>query len=197
MKTFSCADLSELDEQWPLGKKLVVPESGTIVVAGAYRGRYLHYLSELFPTAGLFGYEPQKAAFHQAQRRVEKAVVFNYGLGSASRSVTMGNTGTDGASVINPSGFRKLVELRDASEVLGVYPVIDLLVMNMEGYEWALIPYLLAEMMHHRIKSMAIQFHPEYVCPERAGRVFGELLWYYHHENYWDYPTWTYWQRRK
>jgi FkbM family methyltransferase len=177
-----------------------VPENGTIVVAGAYKGRYLHYLSEMFPTAWLYGYEPQKEAFMEAKSRLgDKAHLFNKGLSTSERMAAVGSYGTDGCSALSNKGARNILEMFDAVEALDVSILafrvsIDLLILNCEGSEWALIPYLMIEMMHHRIASMAIQFHPEYVSPQRAARVRDYLSEYYS-KTYEDTNNWTYWKR--
>ena len=187
---FTDPDLLELDRIWPLGQQLVVPEFGTIIVAGAYEGRYMHYLSKRFPKARVFGFEPQESKIDAARKY---GTVYNYGLATANRSVSMGQSGTDGASIANLNGEVEFVEMRDAVEAIHlVAKTVDLAIFNMEGSEWALIPYLLDEMIHHRVKSMAIQFHPHYVSPEREIRVLKYLDEYYERQ-YYDYPIWTYW----
>jgi len=195
---FQDPDLAELDRIWPLGRQLVVPDDGCVVVAGAYEGRYMSYLLELFPTAYLFGYEPQKAKFDMLNERIGKnprVVLYDRGLGTAGRMTFLGNGGTDGASVASSAGKCVPARINDAVWEFGAYKNIDLLLLNIEGSEWPLIPYLLDELMHHRIRSMAIQFHPKYVSQERADQVIEYLLEYYARP-YWDYPSWTYWQRR-
>lgn len=198
--TFTDPDLLALDKIWPIGQMLEVPEHGSIVVAGAYEGRYVHYLSEMFPKAFIVGYEPQRASYRIASNRLQgrAGIVFiNAGLGTGDREVRMFNSETDGANIIREGGKLSRVVIKDAvNEIHSRLPrTVDLFVMNMEGSEWAVLPYLMDEMLHHRIRSFAIQFHPDYVSAERAFRVREQLSWYYHliHN---DYPSWTYWKRK-
>lgn len=191
---FTDPDLMELDRIWPLGQLLTVPDNGTILVAGAYEGRYIAYLHQMFPKALIVGYEPQGAAFDVACNRTPDAKLYNYGLATASREMWLGRYGTDGASVLTTDGCAFAENMVDAVKAIQNIPPIDLFVMNMEGYEWALIPYLLDEMMHHRIRSLAIQFHAEYVSSERANRVLDYLGEYY--LNTFKCPGWTYWERK-
>lgn len=108
----------------------------------------------------------------------------------------LGQSGTDGASVGDAIGNLELVKMRDAVEVIhGLGPPVDLAVLNMEGGEWPLIPYLLDNLMHHRIASMAIQWHPKYVSNARACRVT-DYLGEYYTVGYNDFPTWTHWTRK-
>lgn len=192
--TFTDPDLAELDRIWPLGQLLTVPDNGTILVAGAYEGRYIAYLHEMFPQTAIHGYEPQDVACEGAANRVPDAELYDSGLATANRKMFLGRYGTDGASVLADEGFAQSVNMVDAVEAIQGIPPIDLFVMNMEGYEWALIPYLLDEMMHHRIRALAIQFHPEYVSVERSQRVLDYLGEYY--LNTFNCPGWTYWERK-
>lgn len=191
---FTDTDLIELDRIWPLGRQLAVPENGTIVVAGVYEGRYCHFLSELFPTATVYGYEPDPDAFLTAAARVGGAHLFNVGLATANRQMALLNGGTDGASVVASGSPVRGVQM-DAVTAFHTLPPIDLLVLNVEGYEWTLLPYLLGELMHHRIASMAIQFHPEYVTDNHVTRVLNQLGEYYE-RTYWEWPSWVNVQRR-
>jgi len=196
--TFTDPDLAELDRIWPLGRQLVVPDDGTIVVAGAYEGRYLRYLSDLFPTAKVWGFEPQATAFLTAQERCKDNLnirLFSFGLATSDRYIRIGNAGTDGASVATLAGKLEGAQFRDAVVMLNSTLPIDLLVLNAEGSEWALLPYLLDEMMHHRIRSMAIQFHPKYVSIERCNRVVSYIREYYT-QAYFDWPHWCYFVRK-
>lgn len=154
---------------------------GTILVAGAYRGDYLLYFSQQFPSARLFGYEPQTEMFDQARRRLgRKAALFNYGLGTAKRTVMGGRCGSDGSSALVTDGKHESWLMRDAVEVIHeISPALDLLVLNCEGGEWALLPYLLDEMMHHRIASIALQQHTQFASPQRIARVLDYLREYY------------------
>lgn len=194
---FQDPDLIELDRIWPLGQRLDVPERGTIIVAGAYEGRYLHYLSEMFPAASLHGYEPQGLAFDKADARLVgrySVHLWHCGLATSSGEFTISNYCTDGASLLSTAGSQSLVKMVNAVEAFSAHPSIDLLLLNMEGYEWALIPYLLNEMMHHRIRTFAIQFHAQYVSHERAQRVVSYLSEYY--DNTFNCPGWSYWRRK-
>lgn len=196
---FTDPDLIELDKIWPLGRQLIVSELGTIVVAGAYKGRYLHYLSELFPRALLYGYEPQAKPFAELQKRFRgspRIVLANYGLATANRKMWM-DFKDDGSSAVSTTdhGFQT-VTMTDAVEVIqSIGTQVDLFVINMEGNEWVLIPHLLDELIHHRIKSLAIQFHPQYVSEQRAEYVL-KYLYQYYESSHEGYPDWTYWIRK-
>lgn len=195
---FTDPDLIALDAIWPIGQMLSVMDGGTIVVAGAYEGRYIHYLNQMFPKAHIVGYEPQRDAYVKCEARFvgnDMVEVRNYGLATSERDVELGLAGTDGASSVAFRGQNELVHMANIVEELQLQgSELDLFVMNMEGSEWAVLPYLLDEMMHHRIKSLAVQFHPNYVSKDRKVRVQAYLFEYYDLE-YSDKNNWTLWKR--
>lgn len=193
---FTEPDLAELDRIWPIGQMLAVSDKGAIIVAGAYEGRYIAYLHEMFPMAEIHGFEPQEHAFLVASKRAPARVtLYCSGLATKERRMQMGHSNTDSASVLVHAGHLQDVSMIDAVEAIQSIPPIDLFVMNMEGYEWALIPYLLDEMMHHRIKSLAIQFHADYVSLQRAQRV-RDYLGEYYTLAFADTNNWTLWERK-
>lgn len=197
------ANLGYFNAVMPL---LSVPENGVIVVAGAWKGDYLQWLGEQFPRRRLYGFEPQRDAYEQTTAKVQAspteavaaAAMFNYGLSTATRTVHAGRCGTDGGSVYTTDGKREAWQMRDAVELLHeIAPMIDLLLLNAEGSEWSLIPYLLDEMMHHRIASIALQQHTKYASKERIARVKSYLAEYYdliYTDGQLD--GWEYWRRK-
>jgi hypothetical protein len=196
---FTEPDLIALDNIWPLGQRLDVSDGGTIVVAGAYEGRYIHYLNEMFPAAHIVGYEPQYDPFIKSCERFnsnKQVEIRNYGLTTCERDTELGLAGTDGASAVCFRGQNEMVHMANIVEELQIQAhEIDLFVINMEGSEWAVVPYVLDEMMHHRIKSMAVQFHHDYVSVGRAARVKNYLREYYDLD-YEDTNNWTLWKRK-
>lgn len=184
-------DLGDFKSVMPF---LVVPENGVVVVAGAFKGAYLKYLSQRFPTANLHGFEPQKEAYEEALKNLAgcKVTLYNQGLATATRDVWCGKHGSDGCSVASSEGELQRLEMVDAVQAFNsIGGAIDLLVLNAEGSEWPLLPYLMDEMMHHRIKTMAVQFHPDYVSSACVNRVVAALDEYYNRVH-WDWPHWTY-----
>lgn len=182
-----------VEEIWPIAK-LLSPRS-TIIVAGAWKGLYLHYLSVRFPDVKVIGFEPQKEAFTETQKRIDKfklnAEVRNYGLGIADESLMIGQAGSDGASMLSEQSPSTIAEVRDASPVLSDLGLISLFVMNMEGYEYILLPYLIGRKLIRRIEALAVQFHPKYCNIDLRVPLhqhYGDCVY----EN----PDWSYWTCR-
>lgn len=185
------ADLQELDRIWPLGKQLIVPDGGTVLVAGAYEGRYMHYICTRFTPGRVIGYEPQKDKAAKAWERLAEfgsATVVCEGIGVHTCLVTLERTGSDGCHVANYASATE-VRLNSIDNILsgGIGP-IDLFICNMEGYEIPLLAYLCATGRISEIKSLAVQFHS---ANERVASI---LTAHYGPPVYNDFPTWTYWR---
>jgi len=192
---FTDPDLAELDRIWPLGRQLVVPEGGKVLVAGAYKGRYMDYVCTLYKPGMVLGYEPQHDAALEARNRVKKhhnAFVISAGIGVHDCMVTMENLNTDGCKVgvVDPA---HLVMFRGIEGVLSQFEPVDLFICNMETYEKFLIPYLLGSGLMEQIRSLAIQFHE--AIPNR--RIWDKLENHYGRPVYDDYPVWCYFQRKE
>lgn len=192
-------DLQALDDIWPIGRQLAIPDGGTVVIAGAYKGRYMHYIADRFPRAReIIGFEPQKEAYFEAINRVknyENCFVANLALGTHTElPVSMGKSGTDGCSFLSsdlPIEQVKMVEFSEALQ-LHKYPNIDCFICNMEGYEYHLLPHILKNKLHEKIKSMAVQFHSEVALGEQTIRAslneyYGEPI---------QSPGWCYWRKQ-
>lgn len=192
-------DLIALDEIWPIGRQLVISDGGTVIVAGAYRGRYMHYLAELYPKAGLIlGFEPQRNEVMTAFWRIHKysnCAVVGRALGVETvESVPMGKWGTDGCSLVVTSGSIGKVSMVEFAEGMKQHRVtdIDCFICNMEGYEYILLPHIFKNKLHERIKSMAVQFHSEVELGEQTIRAvlndyYGEPI---------KCPGWDYWRKQ-
>lgn len=191
------SDFTELDRIWPLGQQLVVPENGVIFVAGAYHGRYCDYLSHRFPAASIYGFEPQRAAFNNAVIRCHSrpnVELFNFGIAITTSPQTLGDCHTDGASLLKDSGYRERCYFLDSPTLrrfLGVEH-IDLLLLNIEGYEWPLLKQWLSPSEHEieHYRSLAVQFHIGKESPSDGCDLIDGLTAYYGRPEYFDYPDW-------
>lgn len=179
---------------WPIASLLPPRITGTIVVAGAWKGLYVHYLAGRFRKSRVIGFEPQQAAFDVANQRLSNAGIRyelrSHGLGICSDRMTMGKVSSDGASILESEPPFETVEIKDAIPVLHEIGEIDLFVMNMEGYEYVLLPYLLGSEVIKQIKNLAVQFHPKF-C---NANLYAALTSHYGELIYDNYPTWSYWK---
>lgn len=201
-------EVRELASIWPLAFLFNLPPGARVMVAGAWEGRVMELLARVYPEIGsLEGYEPQHEAAERALRRLARAgiaaTVHPYGLGVRPEVRAMGDAGTYFASFVNldPSAARSLDggagegELRNVLTVIGNDPdrlPVHLLVLNVEGYEFELLPYLLdlGAFRSGLIERLALQVHEGFgdFAPiaarleESHKRVFDEL------------PGWGFWE---
>lgn len=138
---------------WPLD------ESNLVVEVGGFKGRWALQIAQLY-NPRLFVFEPQPwaAAVCREVLAFYNAAVYECALGDHTGLVMLGQEGTDGASLFEASR-QKSVVMREASEMLGGYD-IDLMLVNIEGYEYVLVPYLVTNNIKPR--RLMIQFHTKF-----------------------------------
>ena len=143
----------EWDERsldWPLTQDSIVVE------VGGYTGRWALQIAERYGCM-IEVYEPQPwaAAVCAEVLRPYTATVLPWGLGVRDETLPMGEWGTDGCSFVKDGGG-EIAQLVDATTVLP--DRIDLMLMNIEGYEYTLIPYMLDNGILPQ--RLMVQFHP-------------------------------------
>lgn len=152
---------------------------GVAVIAGAYKGDTMAFLAEHHPDLAIFAFEPQLWAVDKIrERNIPNVRTFPYGLGIDNRRDAMlYEHDTDAASFINIPGARTfgIVELKDARGVFGFLGLtsIDLFLMNIEGYEYQLLPYLIEYGLP--VKRWVVQFHHIGKYDEEFAACLGAL----------------------
>lgn len=137
---------------WPLTKQSVVIE------VGGYTGRWALQIAERYHPR-LFVFEPQPWAAAVCRAVLgDAAYVFNFALGTKSETVSMAGWETDGCSLVKTDAVHP-VDMREMAPLFRHLEVdhIDLMLMNIEGYEYMLLPY----MLDHGIlpDRLMVQFH--------------------------------------
>lgn len=120
--------------KWPLKKQSIVVE------VGGYKGRWALQIAQRYRPR-LFVYEPQHwaVAVCRAALAGYEAQVFPFGLGDHDGYLPMRNYETDGCAFSDEGEY--VGQLRDAAKILPT--PIALMLVNIEGYEYTLLPYLL------------------------------------------------------
>lgn len=166
------------------------------IVAGAYKGDTIAFLRGLYPNMEVYGYEPQHWAFDILAARFGvdlKVHCFNYGLGVRDEELPMGEWGTDACSFVPDPLARAhgVGQLRDTANVFkDLFPEpVDLVVFNLEGYEYQLLDYLYRQSLTGRMANIMVQFHDMEISPYRE---IMDLLATTHHE-VWRHSNWSHW----
>lgn len=127
---------------WPLTRESVVVE------VGGYKGRWALQIVERYQPR-LYVFEPQPWAADVCRAVLgERATVLGYGLGVEDDDLPMMEWETDGCSFVKDGrvgdawGEASIHEIGRVFETLNIAH-IDLMLMNIEGYEYALLPYML------------------------------------------------------
>lgn len=138
---------------WPLNS------DSTVVEVGGYKGRWALQIAERYHPR-LFVFEPQLWAYAVCKAALgDSATVLPYGLGDSTGRLQMGEWETDGCSFVKTpqgDGSGDMREISDAFDALEI-DHIDLMLMNIEGYEYTLLPHMLRYDVWP--KRLMVQFH--------------------------------------
>lgn len=138
---------------WPLDSSSVVVE------VGGYKGRWALQIAERYAPR-LYVFEPQPWAYATCKEALgDRATVVNAALGTAAGTVSMAAWETDGCSLVKPGADQEvtMVEAGAAFAALDIAH-IDLLLMNIEGYEYTLLPHMIDQGILPQ--RLMVQFHP-------------------------------------
>lgn len=143
-------DAKALD--WPLTMSSVVVE------VGGYTGRWALQIAERYGPR-LFVFEPQTWAADICRAVLGKrASVYNVALGDQDATLPMGGYETDGCSFTKPGD--QLGQMREIGSMFAQCQItdrIDVMLMNIEGYEYTLLPYMFSQGI--RPRWLMVQMH--------------------------------------
>lgn len=124
---------------WPALKR-----ESIVVEVGGYKGRWALQIAQRY-NPRLYVYEPQHwaVAVCRAALTGYEAQVFPFGLGDHDGHMPMRNYETDGCAFADEGEYEGeyVGQLRDAARNLP--KPIALMLVNIEGYEYTLLPYML------------------------------------------------------
>jgi FkbM family methyltransferase len=189
--------------------KAPVSDVRTILDVGAYDGTWSTRVSDRYPQAQVFAFEPTSGIAHRARRALadyERARLFQYGLSDRDETVDMialgaGSTAFIGAAErLDPATPRtaakaKMRDVKGVFDELGLERV-DLLKVNIEGGEFPLFARLLETGYINRCRSIMVQFHEWYPDAYRLRRRIHKQLRRTHDLAWSDYFVWEQWIRK-
>lgn len=141
---------------------LDLPTGAVVVVIGAYKGDTVRFITAHHPTAHIYAFEPQEWAYDELIATTVTKFAMNVALGDRDAEVELYEFGTDACSVLRLPNSRRSGKglMQDSHKVLvdmlGISK-IDLLFVNIESYEYDLLPYLFS--LPIVINRVMVQWH--------------------------------------
>ena len=163
-------------------------QDSVVVEVGGYTGRWALQIAERYGPR-LFVFEPQEWAAAVCREVLgDRATVLEYALGVEGKgedgvAVSMGEWGTDGCSLIKPGHER--VTMHEIGVVMHFWGIthVDLMLMNIEGYEYVLLPHMIARgLLPDRLM---VQWHPPIGGEAQHTALVADLE--RTHRRLWDY----------
>lgn len=136
-------------------------DDASVLIVGAYKGDTVAFILKHHPkVAKIQAFEPQNWVFVEFTARFsgdDRVSCVASALGTETTSAMLSEFFTDAASLLplEQSRHSALVSVVDAKHIRK--SLYDLCVMNIEGYEYTLIPYMLD--LKIVVRQWLIQFH--------------------------------------
>lgn len=198
-------DYESLMLQWP-----ALTRESVVFDVGAFEGKWAAQIAARYNPA-LYLFEPQYTGSHIDRLRAglqgRNYLLLPYALGERNAELPMGEWDTDGCSFLlteedarRPGNTRTQMGrglMVDAAVWLDGFAVknIDLASINIEGYEYRLLPYLMETGYIRRFERLAVQFHLFVPGAEQMADAIRSRL-AETHQLLWDaFPTWVAWER--
>lgn len=170
--------------------EILRPFKKPVLVAGAYKGDTIHTLQLMDPYVDIHAFEPQ--SYCQPFLKDLQIHLHSVALGNMNTNLLLHGKGTDFASLVDKRSLDvEMVQMVEAKEYLKKLNVTSwsLLLFNMEGYEYTLIPYLDQAGVLDSVDNLLVQYHPKVVTNREV----------YHPEGFnrvWDrFPAWIWWSK--
>lgn len=191
-------DLGDASDKWRL---LELPLNPTSVVldVGAFDGEWAQRIVDLYD-ANVQCFEPVPAHLRALRERFAdrpKVKVHEFGL--SDRDETLEFTDAGASSSLFGHGSRVTVRLRDIVDIFREGPIdhVDLLKLNVEGFEFQVLPQLIASGLIRRCDRLLVQFHSFVPAAGEMRRRIQQSL-RDSHEPVYDYPwVWEHWRLRE
>lgn len=159
--------------------------NSVVVEIGGFTGRWSLQIAQKY-NPNLYIFEPQKwcCLVLQEALREYKARIYPYGLATNDGNLPVYEYGTDGCTLHPRAGKtrnNKSVQLKEIKTTFWEEQIrhIDLMLMNIEGYEFDLIPHMLENGIFPEV--LMVQFHNTEKMPEtrKIMEEFYSLIWDY------------------
>lgn len=128
-------------------------KNDTVIDVGAYKGQWLIDMYNKYGCKGI-GFEPIKK-FTENSVLPEEIEIYDFALGIENKEDKI-NLKNDGSSISEDG--EEIITIKEAKEFIKDKK-ISVLMINIEGYEYQLVPYLIENKCLENVKNIQIQFH--------------------------------------
>jgi FkbM family methyltransferase len=171
--------------------EILQPFEAPVMIAGAYKGDTIRALKQLDPAVIIHGFEPQPWCYEYLHNL--DFILHPFALGTIAEKVTLHRLGGDYASLIDTSKDNEEpmleVQMVEANKYLSdLSSKWSLFILNMEGYEYVLLPYMEQTGILKNVKNLLVQFHPKVITDNIPTFDGFQIRWN-------RYPAWIWWSR--
>jgi FkbM family methyltransferase len=131
-----------------------------VIDIGSYNGNWLKIITDLYDCHGM-GLEPVNKFYTESLKHTNDKIKFiNSGITTKKNHISKINLNDDSTTIVNSDGDYE-ISLLNINDFLksNNFKQIDLLQINIEGYEYELIPHMIENKLFDNISTLQIQFH--------------------------------------
>lgn len=167
---------------------------------GAYEGAWTKRMAEKYETYQFHSFEPAPRAYGVACKRLvefDNVSLYNFALGTTTKKALLYDSQNDGATLIQDDGASVGVQIMDFREFVEREGIkkIHLASVNVEGWEFELLPYLISTGLIRQIERLMIQWH-SVVSNSREQQFAIQDAIALTHEMTWNLGAWEAWSLR-
>lgn len=170
-------DISHIEA--PTIRDIKLPANPTIVIIGAYKGDTAEFVRIHHPTAFMALFEPQAWAFDKLAdtfHRDPRVWLSNCALGLEDGEATIYEYGTDAASLmyLPDSRAHRKANVCEARRMLDFLHNIDFAIVNCEGLEYFLLPYIVDQLHQAKVLVQEHTVHATLSLEKGFGYTLGK-----------------------
>lgn len=181
--------------------QLLAPFKHPILVAGGYKGDTVAAIRIVDPNAVIHVFEPQTWCLRilvERFRGVDGIHIHPFALGDRDERVTLHRAEGDMASLVDttrPEQPTEKVQMIDTWRYFREKNIKawSLMILNMEGYEYTLIPHLYHAGILYNVDELLVQCHPKVVASDTVGPAAIPAVPGFFHLAWSNYPAWMWW----
>ena len=173
--------------------------NSTAMVVGAFEGNYLEKLDKKF-SCKIFAFEPVEKYFKILEKKFlnsNNITLLNLGLSNKTETVNI-FVDKESSSVFKETNSSLSADMISVSNFFRIYQIssIDLIYMNIEGGEYAVLDKLIRTGLISKIKYLQIQFHKVDKNSKNQRNIIRKKLRYTHRLAF-NFPfIWERWDKK-